>query len=188
MISNAVASTGHPQLPSKHLPADGYIIFDSTGDSISGTAGGDDYVGGVFYVTNKSGFFYRLSGPDATNNYYSYVELDSDDFGFNDNFWGAYSGYEPTKTDLGTYSETELSLLYIHDNPYAFDDGDNPSEVFNNENAIEIRSTMTASWQGIGKQFESNNRDVSTGSGTGSAVINYNDEATMASGHVSLLP
>lgn len=190
MISNAVASTNYIYLPPQNLPSDGYIVFSPTNSAINQNVYEADYYSqGLFYVTNKEGYSFNLNGYDTNGDYYSYIELDNDDCGFYNNLYGEYSGSEPVKTGIGTYTETEASILYVHDNPYAFDDADQPSELFDNANAIEIRSTMKASWQGVGGDNALNNTsDVSTGSGTGSAKIDYNDGATLSSGHVSLLP
>lgn len=194
LISNAVASTSNPNLTSAQLPADGYIVFDPTNGFANGTvagqgiyySGGLFYEEGLFYVTNKEGFFYPLNGFDETNGYYSFIELDNDDFGFYNYMYGEYSGSEPTKTAVGTYSETEASVLYIHDNPYAIDDADQPGVLYRNYNAIEIRSAMKASWLDNGDNNVLNNSDVSIGSGSGNARIDGNDESTVSSGHVTL--
>jgi hypothetical protein len=189
MVSNAAASTSYPSLTPTHLPADGYIAFDPNGSDLQENVFEEDYYAqGLFYVTNKSGFYFPLSGFDTTNGYYSYIELDNDDFGFYNNFYGEFSGSEPTKTLAGTYTETEASVFYVHSNPYAFDDGDEPSVVFNNVNAIEIHSAMKASWQYFGAEQLTNNSDASIGSGNGSAQINNNEGATVTSGKVSLSP
>jgi hypothetical protein len=194
IVSNAVASTNFPYLTPTNLPADGYIAFAPTNGALNkDVAAGDYYSMGLFYVTNKSGFHFPLSGYDHETNYYSYVELDDDDVGFFDNFLGAYSGSESPKTRIGTYTETEASVLYIHDDPYDFDDGDNPDVVLglDNFNAIEIRSTLKAVWLIEGPDIDlelANTSDASSGGATGSADINGQEDAAVTSGHVSLSP
>lgn len=192
LISNSVASTNFPFLLRTNMPPDGYIAFDPTNAFNENVTNGDYYSSGVFYVTNKAGFSYKLNGFDSHGDFYSYIELNDDDVGFYNNFYGAFKGSESTKTQIGTYAETETADLFIHDNPYAYDAGDHPNVILNNETAIEIRSTLKATLVYEGPYTVlSNDRDVSTGGGTGSAVIGaFADgvDATVSSGHFSLLP
>src|ERR1700722_20322482 len=80
LISNAVADAyGNlgTNLTPTNLPADGYIAFNINGyDNPYGDGNG------TFYVTNKSGLFYPLSGYDTNGLYYSFIEFDDDDFDF----------------------------------------------------------------------------------------------------------
>src|ERR1700761_623174 len=62
VISNAVARTNYPYLTPTHLPADGYIAFDATNGAIQDNVDGSDfYYQGLFYVTNKEGFYLPLN-------------------------------------------------------------------------------------------------------------------------------
>jgi hypothetical protein len=191
LISNSVAGAYGElgtNLTPTNLPANGYIAFNVV------NADNPEYPynagSGTFYVTNKSGFFYRLSGYDAGTNYYSFIELDDDDFDFYDNFYGAYVGAENDKTSKGTYTEMEPSAFYVHDDPYSYDDGDQPSTVFSNKWAIEIRSNIKAIWTTTNGPYgvPASQSDSSTGSGCGTAMINANDNTAVTSGKITLVP
>lgn len=175
LISNAVANASTMSgglIASAALPADGYIAFSP--------GMGDGEVGGVFYVTNKSGFFYQLSGMDSTTtNYYSWIELDSSIYfnGIDDpsaSFgWFSYFNSHTGRTDylfndIATYNintntssssygngsaqPVSTALLYIHDDPYLYDDAITPyiftdDDTINhnsNQNYLEIRGILTA--------------------------------------------
>jgi hypothetical protein len=179
LISSAVADAADASggnISSTSLPADGYIAFDP--------AGFDGQVEGIFYVTNKEGSTYQLSGFDNNGNYYSWIELDTQssiyflgnvlgsgwlntnivtgDMVLNAPFNGVVSvnldGEGSAKPGTGKVTGTSTSLLYIHDDPYAYDDADDPDIFWNNFldqgggddangqnfNAIEIRGITTA--------------------------------------------
>jgi len=141
LITNAVASASNVSegaISSEALPANGYIAFDSYGTNY--TTNGTVY--GTFYVTNKSGFYYPLSGTDTNGNYYSFMELDTTiyyesstngatngasefDFGFcnfGDGLFFSVAGYNISKSNSGSDTSTSKALLYVHDNPYDFGD------------------------------------------------------------------
>ena len=148
IISNAVANAGSysTNLASTNLPPDGYVGFNPTGS--------DGEVEGFFYVTNKSGFYLPLSGLDATNGYYSWIELDTKapisaiggynytDIGFGSNFNETYHSTYGQKSGNGDVSVTATALLFIHDNPYVFDDADDPQQYNSQNTGIEIRGIM----------------------------------------------
>jgi hypothetical protein len=139
IITNALANASadsNGALNSTNVPANAYIAFDPV-DSDEGPEVGVGY----FYVTNKSGFFLPLSGLDANDNYYSYIELDSQnqlyqnqgfELGFvntevnNAPFEGVAS-YNVNGSGTGTENDHSSALLYIHDDPYAYDAADSPS-------------------------------------------------------------
>ncbi len=72
-VTNAASySTNLASLSSTTLPSDGYIVFNPEAS--------DTTVTGVFYVTNKTGFYFPLSGLTTnafSTNYYSFIELDT---------------------------------------------------------------------------------------------------------------
>jgi hypothetical protein len=187
LISNAVANAYTnlgPKLTPTNLPANGYIAFNINGMDDAANEGQ-----GTFYVTNKSGFYFPLSGYDATNNYYSFIELDDNEFDFYNDFWDAENGGESDKTGKATYIEMEPSDFYVHDNPYSYDDADNPFMVYSNYMAIEIRSNLKATW------YSTNNTEnltgytaTSTGGGCGNAVIEGDHRAAVITGKITLLP
>lgn len=176
LISNAVKNVGTngTGLSSTNLPANGYIAFNPSGS--------DGTVGGTFYVTNKTGFYYPLSGLDTNDNYYSFIELDaynndSDNtagqlnFGFSGNFNGVESGNFNTSTSDGTISVDSSAVFYFHDNPYSFNGGDNANIYYSNNNAIEIQGVAE-----IKVTYKAGNITDWTLSlsGTGNAVVNGN--------------
>jgi hypothetical protein len=190
LISNAVvnASTNGTGILSSNVPANGYIVFNPNLN--------DGTVSGAFYVTNKSGFYLPLSGTDTNGNYYSFIELDayladSDDtnnavglvnLGFNDNFNGVESGTFDSTTGNGTQNVTSTALLYVHDNPYSYNDGNNADEYYSNNNAFEIRGIAQ-----IDLTFKDGAvKDWSLSlNGTGNAVVNNNQNAVVTTGHLS---
>jgi len=188
LISNAVANAyGNlgTNLTSTNLPADGYIAFNVNGADNPGYPDGGSR--GTFYVTNKSGLFYLLSGWDKTNGYYSFIELDNANLDFSDNFGGSSSGGYRYKTNKGTYTVMGPSVFYVHDNPYQYDDGDYPGVIFNNYTAIEIRSNLKAEWSYTNLTLTAF-RVGSTGGGCGTAEINGNNNAGVTTGKVTLSP
>jgi len=200
LISNAVANVSTwaylGAITPATLPADGYIVFNPD------PSASDGEVTGVFYVTNKTGFYYPLSGFDAYGYYYSWMELDLQNaqyavekvenafpinlgwcntnielnYSFNPNIPGnafpvgtpfnGVSSYNINgTTGNGLETETLTALLYIHDDPYSYDDADDPDifwedylssqypddNVGFNANAIEIRgiATLSLTWKGF---------------------------------------
>ena len=137
-----------------HVPANGYIAFTTAGDD------GPEYGDGYFYVTNKAGFYFPLSGYDTNDDYYSFIELDSvvlspDDtylyFGFEGYYYYPFFGHSSTynlnsHSGNGSSTAKATAVLYIHDDPYYYNDAENPDNLaeFDNENAIEIRGVLTA--------------------------------------------
>jgi len=131
-------------ISSTNVPANGYIAFNPLGF--------DGEVLGTFYVTNKSGFYCPLSGFDANSNYYSFVELDSQDdynqivydslyqgfaFGFvnfvtNGAPFNGPVAYNVSTKGTGTETDQATALLYIHDDGYAYDDADYPWVYYSN--------------------------------------------------------
>jgi hypothetical protein len=184
IISNAVANadaygTGITPVT---LPANGYIAFDPNGY--------DGTVGGVFYVTNKSGFYYPLSGVDVGTNYYSFVELDTYNnntnaslgalnVGFNNNFNGVESENFNTANGNGTVSVRSTALFYVHDNPYAFNGGDNAGIFYNNNNALMLNGIATTTLKYVNGSLRSYNINLV---GTGNSIMN--GDTTIASGRV----
>lgn len=156
VVSNAVANVATwavANIPPVTLPADGYIAFNPTLR--------DGMVQGIFYVTNKSGFYHPLSGFDSTGAYYSWMELDSENeqygygaggyfqFGWIDQnvpftYFSGLASYHLNSQGIGTQTETSTAVLYIHDNPYSYNDPGNPDTFFNNLTAIEIHGILTA--------------------------------------------
>ncbi len=171
LISNAVAQGHVTGLPATNLPANGYIGFNRTGTAaIPGSSYGN-FVG-TFYVTNKAGFYYPLQGTDRNGSFYSYIELDDNDYDFSHNFRDTvYNGSYNNTTGTGTFTVRQPMLLYISDNPYAYNDADSPGNFYNfNNSAIEIRATMRDSWtdqDGVTTQ----NSYTSVGGASGQAQI-----------------
>lgn len=161
LISNAVAQGSVSGISPENLPATGYIVYDP--------AGNDGALTGTFSVTNAGGFSFPLSGIDNNGDYYSYVELDTDNqilgvLGFDlgltefrgDDFNNVYSN------DANTQEDSSTAVFYVHDNPYAYDAADSlawtsgflnagpqglnsPNPTSNNfENSIEIKGILTA--------------------------------------------
>jgi hypothetical protein len=196
LISNAVANAYGDlgtNLTPTILPAKGYIAFNVISNDNPYDEGS-----GTFYVTTRTGSFFPLSGYDSKTNYYSFIELDDDDFDFYENFYGADVGGINDRTLKGTFTENEPSVFYVHDNPYSYDAGDNPSVVINNFMAIEIRSNIKAIW-GYTNWNDSpppagpegdvvKQTDVSTGGGCGNAVIKGQAYSAVTTGKISLLP
>jgi hypothetical protein len=171
VISNAIAS--QTNVLAAHLPPNGYIAYnfiDAHSDIVS-----DGNVNGCFFVTNKAGFYYQLSGY-TNETYYSFMELDSSlnpinsSLGFGNyyatNMNCAYSYNVSGATSAGSLKLTQTALLYIHSNPYDYDDLDNIYEFYaDNQNAIEISGLFILSG--------SENGGTATVTGTGK--INTND-------------
>ncbi len=196
LISNAVANAyGNlgTNLTATNLPANGYIAFNVL--NVDNPGYPDNGESGTFYVTNKSGFYFPLSGYDSTTtNYYSFIELDDNDFDFFDNFFAPSVGAINDKTTAGTFTENEPSVFYVHDNPYSYDDGDYPYEVFYNTMAIEIRSNIRAVWgdtdwdPSVPQGVITKQTDASTSGGCGAAVIKGNNYSAVTSGKITLEP
>ncbi len=161
IISNAVARGDVSGIQPTTLPAAGYIVYNPNGN--------DGALTGTFSVTNKgTGFSYPLSGIDDNGDYYSYIELDTDNqiagaLGFDialtkfsgDDFNNVYS------FDGKTQEASSSAVFYVHDNPYAYDAADSlawefgflgagpqglnsPNPSLNNfQNSIEIKGVLT---------------------------------------------
>jgi hypothetical protein len=197
LISNAVADAHNllgPNLTPQNLPADGYIAFMPTANNGANI--------GLFYVTNKSGFFLPLSGRDATNGYYNFIELTTY-ITFSPSTGGYSIGYGDENDDISTYSvsssstngtgtATSTGVLFIHDNPYINDEWDNPDRFFgynghSDLNAIEIRGIVTTQLKYIG-----NYDPVMTSfsvTGAGNAILNGRQYFSLVStGKATLSP
>lgn len=161
IISNAVAQGNVSGVPATDLPATGYIVYSPGAN--------DGALNGEFSVTNDgTGLSFPLSGLDGNGNYYSYMELDTDNqvtgaLGFDlgladeigDDFNEVYS-YSGKNQEASS-----TAVLYIHDNPYAYDAADglawdfgfhgsgpeglnSPNPTANNsENSIQINGILT---------------------------------------------
>lgn len=73
LAGNAIGTNGSTlgaYISPATMPVDGYIAFNPYNTNADGTYG-------VFYVTNKSGFNFPLSGLDTDGQYYSFIELDT---------------------------------------------------------------------------------------------------------------
>jgi hypothetical protein len=150
LITNALASGTY--IPATNMPANGYIAYSTNAD----TAFPETGYNGIFYVTNKSGFYYQLSGLDTSD---------------------AYNG---------SGSGVSTAVLYVHDDPYSYNDADNPDELLNNSNAIEIRGIAT-----IPLKFAAGVNIISSFSltGTGNSIFEGLSYASLvSSGHVKLSP
>jgi hypothetical protein len=192
IISNAVATaTNYDQaLLVTHLPANGYIAYSFF---VTNNINFNVYhsiiypqVMGAFYVTNKTGFYYPLSGFDANTNYYSFMELDTWDNQYNTlGFWNDFDRDTSYTVNNGNGSETDTdtALLYINDNPEAYDDADYPDSYLNNDNSIEIRGIFKLN-------LTVKNLFISKGSaslsGTGNAEISSQGEGLVTSGTMRL--
>jgi len=187
VISNAVA--GATNGLAANLPANGYIAYnliDPNGNIVS-----DGNVNGYFFVTNKTGFYYQLSGYDTNDNYYSFMELDSSlnpissSLGFGNlyasytNINYAYSYNLSRSNNSGSLKLTQSALLYIHSNPYDYDYLDDIYEFYaDNQNAIEISGVFVLSGSSSGGSV----------SDTGTGNINFNnglDQGVITSGKAS---
>lgn len=145
-ISNAVANTGYWAknrcIAPTNLPPNGYIAYNPTNF--------DGSVYGVFYVTNKGGFYYQLSGTDTNGQYYSWIELDSQNYYYsyrNDNYYAdiypgwigvngtSFNGvnsYNVNSKTNGTEIATSTAIFYVHDDPYCYNDTQSPLVIWGN--------------------------------------------------------
>jgi hypothetical protein len=185
LISNAVANAyGNlgTNLTPTNLPADGYIAFN-----IRGYDNPDGDGNGTFYVTNKSGFYYPLSGYDTNSQYYSFIEFDDNDFDFNHGFGYAENGSTSDKTGVGKYTIMQPSVFYVHDDPYEYDDAENTRTVFNNYMALEVRSNIKALWT-MTNNLNTANTDTTSGGACGTVVINGSGRTSVLTGKITLSP
>lgn len=182
IISNSVANVGNlgTGLTPASLPPDGYVAYDPQSY--------DGMVSGVFYVTNKSGYYYPLSGFDVNSNYYSFIEFDtysSDaaasagtvNLGFNYNFNGVQTEHFNTNSGTGSTMSLSTAQFYVHDDPYSFDSADAPSAFYTNSAAISMCGlaktslqfsngsvkSWSISFQGTGNSFMDGNIGVVQG-------------------------
>jgi hypothetical protein len=198
------------------LPADGYIAFSPDTFVPFTNAPGSGGTYGVFYVTNKTGVYFPLTGLDGDGYYYSLMELDTqntlyttststNNISFNSSIqfgWldtntlidlaitnGPFNGVATYSvsavTGTGTATETSTGLLYIHDDPYVYDDADNPDIFWDNflrdphgpdqqkanSNAIEIRGVVTATII-----YKNNQVTAESFSMTGTGNFEYNGQ------------
>lgn len=196
LIVNAVSNAAITAIPTQTLPADGYIAYNPNFVTNMFTMTTYDHVytniTGLFYVTNKSGFFYPLSGRDTNGNYYSFIELDTVDqvlgpqgFGFANgalfpqDFNSIFTENFNTTTSNSSETDTETPVLFIHDDPYISDDADEPGIFFFNDisypsdylfnfyHAIEIRGVLSLSFKGTSNKVTV----AGTLNGTGNTVM-----------------
>ncbi len=149
LISNAVATVTNwagGAIAPTNLPADGYIAYSPYAQNATS-------VMGVFYVTNKSGLYFSLSGVDTNGQYYSWIELDSVNFyyaflghpsffyfanvyigwaGDASGPFGGIASYHLNSKTNGVETATSTAVFYIHDDPYNYDDAHNPLILFGN--------------------------------------------------------
>jgi hypothetical protein len=204
LITNAVANWSGGLIPSANFPADGYIVYNP--------GGSDGEVTGGFYVTNKTGFYYPLSGSDSDLNYYSWIELDTEIFYGEDSSkplgWYDYDDTNSDNTsflfyDVDSYSlnssgngsdtSTSTALFYVHDDPYLYNDStaykfDDEDLIYGdyNENALEIRGLLTATLTLSDYEIKSGSISIS---GTGNFVLDdYYYFGVVSSGSAKLSP
>jgi hypothetical protein len=211
LVSNYVANAqfySYTNIAGTNLPANGYIAFNPNRD--------------VFYVTNKAGFYYPLNSFDANNQYFSWIELDSFVFygeqGYlpygvtvkGNQLFNSVAGYNINSQGNGPSTAISVAVLYIHDDPYNWDDADNPyvfwenytpwggyplgdsdDEMGHNNSMIEMRGVLTASLhlKGASVNSEIDSEHLSLG-GTGNFYEHdiYDLNGVLTSGHASLAP
>lgn len=198
LISNAVANAANynTAITTTNLPANGYIAYNPISETTFATnfATYDTNiiytnVFGMFYVTNRAGFYYPLSGLDTNGSYYSFIELDTWDaqygfLGFGFDFNQVYTYNFNTANGNGPAADAETALLYIHDNPQSYDDADYPDKFISNMNAIEIRGVFK-----LNLSFKAGfvNSGSATLFGTGNVVKDGNNNyGIVSSGNVRL--
>jgi hypothetical protein len=193
IISNAVANGTNydTHIMVTNLPANGYIAYGFFVTNNANNFSPYDsifypQVMGAFYVTNKTGFYYPLSGLDTNGNYYSFMELDTYDaeygqLGFGNDFDADFS--YSVNNGNGSETDTDTALLYINDDPVLFDDADFPDSYYHNNNSIEIRGILKLS-------LSVKNLLISKGaaslSGTGNAESSSQGEGMVTSGTMRL--
>jgi hypothetical protein len=192
LISNGVANAYgflSTNLDATNLPANGYIAYNTAG---------------IFYVTNKTGFYLPLSGHDKEANFYSFIELDTyviygtNILDFSD---GAALGFGYFNCDVNSYHlnnktgdgsgvDKSTATLFIHDNPYVYDDWDDPDRFFGyndhiDKNAIEIRGVVTVQL----KYADTNDVTMSSFSltGAGNCLLNGAAFASLVSSGKAIL-
>ncbi len=218
IITNALinaSANSDGAIASTNPPPNSYIAFNPTG--------GDGEVTGVFYVTNKNGFSCPLSGFDSTGtNYYSFMELDTwhstypspyeapyydFQFGFTGDYapaFGGVSAWSVNNAGTGSQSDRVTAVLYVHDDPYAYDDADTPiiwlqnynltlnngegapqgggydtTEFGENNNALEIRGILSDNFH-----FNSNGVTSASAKLTGSGNLLYANAPYDAYGNI----
>jgi hypothetical protein len=213
LVSNYVANAqyySYTNIAGTNLPADGYIAFNPNHDLF-------------FYVTNKAGFYYPLSGFDANGQYFSWIELDSFVFyGYDSGYLQFGTAFESQyqlfntvadyKFDLKGGKTTSFStgVLYIHDDPYNYDDADNPhvywenfspweggafggsdDQLGHNNSMIEIRGALTSRLNFIaveGTLFINSANLSLNGAGNFYEHDIYDLDGVLISGQASLVP
>jgi len=198
LISNAVATASITGVAPTNIPKGSYIVFSPQGY--------DGEVSGTFYVTNKSGFYYPLSGFDTNDDYYSFIELDTTiyyadtnglgdgylDFGFyyfDDDLYQGVASYSLSKAGSGSDTSTSKALLYIHDNPYDYGDPNgNDYDGFypfndDNDNAVEIGGILTSTLKITDNNISGGSLSLS---GSGNFILyDYEAYGVVSSGHAS---
>ena len=211
LVSNYVANAryySYTNIAGTNLPANGYIAFNSNRS--------------LFYVTNKAGFYYPLSGFDDKGEYFSWIELDSlvfygDDEGYLNygiafqpavRLFNTVASYHLDSKGNGSSTCASTAVFYIHDDPYNYDDADNPfvywendnpwqggafggldDELGHNNSMIEIRGVLTTRlyFKAIERNLEIKSANLSL-SGTGNFYEHdiYNLNGVLTSGNASL--
>jgi hypothetical protein len=211
LISNAVAnasSFSEGGITSTHLPANGYIAY-SPGRY-------DGEVEGTFYVTNKTGFHYLLSGVDTNGNYYSWIELDTIIYYGDDSslYLGWYDAYNPNTGDVpdifediasysyvtktgstrgnGSANGTSAGVFYIHDDPYNYEDSGYPYVMFDDDDIFGDNNDNALEIRGIvTANFTIKDFDITSGTisiaGGGNFYSDYYDSYGVVSGGTAKL-
>jgi hypothetical protein len=189
LAGNAIGTNGSTLgafIAPTNMPANGYIAFNPYNTNADGITTG------TFYVTNKAGFYYALSGLDTDGQYYSFIELDTfvaaGNNGIDTDYGNLFSAVASSSVTSGT--GTSIGEFYVHDDPYALDDADYPDIIFGdfggqvNMNSIEIRGLVTAPFK-----FPGTVPTLSSLSLTGNGNCVFEGTAftvLVSSGHVSL--
>ncbi|MGH7939456.1 MAG: hypothetical protein ACREFR_00100, partial [Limisphaerales bacterium] len=187
LVSNAVAEGNVYEVPATNLPADGYIAFNSEGTAAVDN-GPYDTIYGTFYVTNKTGLYYPLQGFDGSGQFYSYMELDSEEVGFDNIFEDdIYSENYNDHTGTGSYIETAPMLLYFNDDPYYYDGADNPMNFnYYDNDSVELHAVLRSNYT-YQDGVLTHESLSSVGGATGDANIDDN-YGVIINAHVSLVP
>jgi hypothetical protein len=82
----------------------------------------------------------------------------------------------------------ESSVFYVHDDPYDYDDAENPRTVFDNFMAVEVRGDIKASWTYTNENVVLANSDASDGGACGTIVVKGNTRTSVLIGKVTLAP
>lgn len=193
VVSNGTATYRPAFTNPPPLPSDGFIVYDpdiaitNVSNNITNPVYGTIF--GLFYVTNKSGFYFPLSGLDTNGDYYSFMELDAADYFFSE--LGFYNGFRMVGSghilanNTGSLTDTDNAVLSIHNNPYAFNAADNDKPLIDSNTALEIQGVLKLSINATTTE----QKVVGTLTGTGSyesPADNY--EGVITSAQVTLIP